>query len=192
MLWGLQVRGFPCECSWPECCDSQGGGMPPTRMALAAQQTGALHTSAAAASLPAHSPAQSQDMPRPSGEPEPTGRISGGSADGSAVDCSAAGCSRCREPDSAADSISAVAASERHPGGLKGGLEPAQPGSGRCEAVDENDAELERMEARYVHSVYDIIATHFSATRFAIWPKVPTFPACCLIHLSNFWYAAVV
>ena len=30
----------------------------------------------------------------------------------------------------------------------------------------------QQMESRYVHGVYDIIAGHFSATRFAIWPKV--------------------
>jgi hypothetical protein len=30
----------------------------------------------------------------------------------------------------------------------------------------------ERLESTYVHSVYDAIAPHFSATRFAIWPKV--------------------
>lgn len=41
--------------------------------------------------------------------------------------------------------------------------------------VDQSDEHLERMEARYVHNVYDIIATHFSATRFAIWPKVPVY-----------------
>jgi predicted HD phosphohydrolase len=29
-----------------------------------------------------------------------------------------------------------------------------------------------RLEALHVHSVYDAIAPHFSATRFAIWPKV--------------------
>ena len=43
----------------------------------------------------------------------------------------------------------------------------------QCSSLgDEDDTQLEQMEARYVHSVYDIIATHFSATRFAIWPKV--------------------
>lgn len=41
--------------------------------------------------------------------------------------------------------------------------------------VDQSDEHLERMEARYVHNVYDIIATHFSATRFAIWPKVAVY-----------------
>ena len=30
----------------------------------------------------------------------------------------------------------------------------------------------QQMESRYVHGVYDIIAGHFSATRYAIWPKV--------------------
>lgn len=28
------------------------------------------------------------------------------------------------------------------------------------------------MEGRHVHAVYDVIASHFSATRFAVWPKV--------------------
>ena len=30
----------------------------------------------------------------------------------------------------------------------------------------------QQMESRYVHGVYDVIAGHFSATRYAIWPKV--------------------
>jgi hypothetical protein len=48
-----------------------------------------------------------------------------------------------------------------------------QPGSEDAEqaATREVDCAQEQLEARYVHSVYDIIATHFSATRFAIWPK---------------------
>ena len=29
----------------------------------------------------------------------------------------------------------------------------------------------EQLEAQYVHQVYDAISPHFSATRFAIWPK---------------------
>jgi len=28
------------------------------------------------------------------------------------------------------------------------------------------------MESRHVHAVYEVIASHFSATRFAVWPKV--------------------
>ena len=29
----------------------------------------------------------------------------------------------------------------------------------------------EQLEAQYVHQVYDAISPHFSATRFAIWPR---------------------
>ena len=36
----------------------------------------------------------------------------------------------------------------------------------------ESEAAAEQMESTYVHQVYDAIAPHFSATRFAIWPKV--------------------
>lgn len=42
----------------------------------------------------------------------------------------------------------------------------------------------EQMESRYVHGVYDIIAGHFSATRFAIWPKVHLCFAARLMCLS--------
>ena len=42
----------------------------------------------------------------------------------------------------------------------------------------------QQMESRYVHGVYDIIASHFSATRFAIWPKVHLCFAARLLHLS--------
>ena len=34
----LQVRGFPCDCQYPELCDSQQGALPPTRMALQRQR----------------------------------------------------------------------------------------------------------------------------------------------------------
>ena len=42
----------------------------------------------------------------------------------------------------------------------------------------------QQIESRYVHGVYDIIAGHFSATRFAIWPKVHLCFAEHLLHLS--------
>lgn len=47
----------------------------------------------------------------------------------------------------------------------------------------EHDVSGQQMESRYVHGVYDIIAGHFSATRFAIWPKVRSWesPALPLI-----------
>ena len=39
---------------------------------------------------------------------------------------------------------------------------------------DNSEAELQRLEQEFVHDVYNAIAPHFSATRFAIWPKVHT------------------
>jgi alkylated DNA repair protein alkB family protein 8 len=87
------VREGPCECAFPEQCDSQNGGPPPTRMA---QSLG-------------HTEQQEQH------------------------DCE--------------DTLQQEA------------------GSSRGAAL----------EAQHVSNVYDAIAPHFSATRFAIWPKVRAF-----------------
>eukprot|EP00884_Botryococcus_braunii_P003338 jgi/Botrbrau1/13004/Bobra.0389s0003.1 len=38
-----QVRGYPCDCAYAEECDSQGGGMPITRMAQRLQTAGTPH-----------------------------------------------------------------------------------------------------------------------------------------------------
>lgn len=56
-----------------------------------------------------------------------------------------------------------------HDAGSSGDSVHASAPAGR-----EEDSAQEQLEARYVHSVYNIIATHFSATRFAIWPKART------------------
>lgn len=40
-------------------------------------------------------------------------------------------------------------------------------------------ADLQRLEQEFVHDVYNAIAPHFSATRFAVWPKV------CLIWIIS-------
>jgi len=45
--------------------------------------------------------------------------------------------------------------------------QPPQP-----PAAADSDQLSEQLESAYVHQVYDAIAPHFSATRFAIWPKV--------------------
>jgi hypothetical protein len=37
---GAQVRGFPCDCRFPESCDSQGSQLPPTRAAARRQEQG--------------------------------------------------------------------------------------------------------------------------------------------------------
>lgn len=41
-MWVVQVKRGPCTCSYPTHCDSQGGGLPPTRMSLA-QRTDSSH-----------------------------------------------------------------------------------------------------------------------------------------------------
>ena len=50
-------------------------------------------------------------------------------------------------------------------------VEDKQNGS-QHETKHETEADLQRLEQEFVHDVYNAIAPHFSATRFAIWPKV--------------------
>ena len=102
----MQVRGFACDCAYPECCDSQAAPLPATRLALK-QQGG--------------------------------GQALGG------------------PPESAV-------LGEREAAG--------STGDSLCSS---SDAALVQLEAEHVVKVYDAIAQHFSATRFAIWPKVREF-----------------
>jgi hypothetical protein len=37
------------------------------------------------------------------------------------------------------------------------------------------DRQLAALESQFVHSIYNAIAPHFAATRFAVWPKVRAF-----------------
>lgn len=50
-------------------------------------------------------------------------------------------------------------------------VEARQNGSQHETEADRN-RDLQRLEQEFVHDVYNAIAPHFSATRFAIWPKV--------------------
>lgn len=60
------------------------------------------------------------------------------------------------------------------------GVVPRGPpeGSGRAELLGEGkeEAVAREMERLHVHDVYDTIAPHFSATRFAVWPKARALP----------------
>lgn len=211
VLVGLQVRGSPCDCSWPECCDSQGGGMPPTRMALAVQ-AGTAQAPSAAPSPPAQAAAALQDThlrdPQSSEAELSCARASSNGNDktmdrsgtGSYQDNAGPGAQNRvpihagSSPEGPSRSAGMASESQRQQGleqdrqhstaGPSGAPSPqglAEAVQGCGPGVDAHDTELERMEARYVHSVYDIIATHFSATRFAIWPKV-----LLLDHLALF------
>jgi alkylated DNA repair protein alkB family protein 8 len=89
--------GGPCQCRWPEHCDSQGGGPPPTRLLLSSRKK--------------------------------------------------------EEEDDDGDDGDKVQ-----------------------EQYDTTvDNWVEKMEGGHVQNVYEAIAPHFSATRFAIWPKVKAF-----------------
>lgn len=70
-----------------------------------------------------------------------------------------------------------TAASPANAGGVCGGSGlGVDPWVGHGLGVDpwageRGEADALRLEAAHVHSVYEAIAAHFSATRFAIWPK---------------------
>lgn len=51
-------------------------------------------------------------------------------------------------------------------------MEQATVGAAQAESNASPEAQLRQLEEHYVHNVYDAIAPHFHATRFAIWPKV--------------------
>lgn len=40
---------------------------------------------------------------------------------------------------------------------------------------EEQDRQLAALESQFVHSIYNAIAPHFAATRFAVWPRVRAF-----------------
>ena len=246
-VWRIQVRGFPCTCAWPALCDSQGGGLPPTRMQQVAAEGGVpISGPEAGLILAALKKARSGDggaaAPAAAAlEEERTGAASGG--DGAspcrcegAAGADSKGSGRAGAQSSRADGEAAAPAAS---GGGEGGramsrsscMQGAAPGarnaqttpdqaastsgggaagppgdaaqrmreaqlreerrgsgqatgaSGRGSDSSRRDAELEAWEAQHVHGVYDVIASHFSATRFAVWPKVtccPRIPPCVL------------
>jgi hypothetical protein len=49
------------------------------------------------------------------------------------------------------------------------------PSAAAASSAGPKERQLAALEARYVHSVYDAIAPHFAATRFAVWPRVRAF-----------------
>lgn len=231
LLHAVQVRSSPCACAWPDACDSQGGGMPPTRKALEAAAAaaeragGTLNPVSSPVGAGADSAGHGADPERPvdpgsfPAKPPDAGEVTGGAAalrngfasgygastpsagsphdalSGAVASCSAAGAAQSScDTDSAAaparargmgegpcpdtalpsgaqgvreGSGSKPAASPADAGGMREGSGPGlDPWVGeRCEA------EALRLEAAHVHSVYEAIAAHFSATRFAIWPK---------------------
>lgn len=172
VLLPCQVRGYPCTCAWPEHCDSQQSSLPPTRMAQKADQSQpAMPTLSHQLKAVQLQPASTTPQQHPS------------SASATSSDSlqSVSGCCSDQpmqpiEQSPKGKQTEAVAA----PMGLAscdavGGqhqVEARQNGSQQHGTEHDTEADLQRLEQEFVHDVYNAIATHFSATRFAIWPKV--------------------
>lgn len=243
-MWGcVQVRGFTCACSWPALCDSQGGGLPLTRMQQIAAEgsapisgpeaeliLAALEKAKTGDAGPAVPPAAAGDKRmcakpgsgeaadwhhKPAAAADSNGRGSAETqsrkADGEAAvagvpvsnegdpartqslctqDAADVEVDLHRQPEhgactSSSDPVaSPVSAAEcgceAQPGDERVSSGQAAGASARGPEDSSRDAQLEAWEARHVHSVYDVIASHFSATRFAVWPKVSRSSSECL------------
>ena len=172
------MRGYPCDCQWPEHCDSQQSKLPPTRMALKSElpcsttSTGSQPpnlvkpcTSEMAESSPASNSSPisttSGNLAYPTERQTVTvhGFSNGQQAEGTSVVRPAATSSGSRDEGDA----------------VHGRPSTGQPTS--------KEADLRRIEQEFVHDVYNAIAPHFSSTRFAIWPKVLiTHLPCCVVQ----------
>ncbi|KAL4441225.1 hypothetical protein ABPG77_011462 [Micractinium sp. CCAP 211/92] len=168
-----QVRGVPCDCAYPEHCDSQLAPLAPTRMALkrmAAEQAVQLQPQAPQAT-PAASALQAGDGQPTAGQ---NGTVPAGQGSSSAVhhpqdeqQQQQQQCERQRTAGTAAGQPPGAPAAAPNPG--------TGPGSSAGLAGASLDASLAALEARHVHAVYDAIAPHFASTRFAVWPRVRDF-----------------
>jgi hypothetical protein len=174
-----QVRGFPCDCAFPQYCDSQQGALPPTRMAAsggslpAAVGTPAPTTAATAATAGSAGPAGPAEAvgegaaataeaaaaasrhtsgcaARPSAHEE-----SRPATDGAEAACAGAAAGG---PDGAADAAAAAGVG-RGALGEEICLSAGPPAGPAAEEA------LSLLELEHVHKVYDAIAHHFSATR---------------------------
>ncbi|KAJ9515470.1 hypothetical protein QJQ45_016460 [Haematococcus lacustris] len=161
-----QVRGFPCTCAWPDACDSQAGGAPPTRLATLGLAGGPLpglprDSSGACshAALPALSVADAR-----------TETVSAGVA-ADEVPMSKIGTAEGIEPRTLGTVEKAPEAGEvaNPPAALRTAV------TSKTAAGTGSGQQLQALEDRHVNAVYDAIASHFSATRFAIWPRVREF-----------------
>lgn len=162
---GLQVRGYPCDCQWPEHCDSQQGGLPPTRMASKAPATPAAQPSSHAHSA----------------QPEVMCSADQAGSNGHPDQCRATSeLPATRQEDRQAPNTTEQSM-QRHVGNAEASSAEAACADRPAEACQQPEqssghgaeqAKLQRLEQEFVHDVYNAIAPHFSATRFAVWPKV--------------------
>ena len=182
-----QVRGYPCNCQWAEHCDSQHSSLPPTRMAQKAQHTQPVSPLGSSQSHDDLSVAPDGHPHNVAATQQPTDATPSGSAAKQAdTDCSL------HKPVDLPQQISPLLG----PGVGESSSGSCTDASGRTAGEAEigqgrqgrdapaADADLERLEQEFVHDVYNAIAPHFSATRFAIWPKVSV-PFCASAQPSS-------
>jgi hypothetical protein len=193
-------RSGGCTCAWPEFCDSQKYALPPTRMAVVLQQQGQqpaaagagggslagtagpggewvdpelvanLTGAAAAATAAAAVPAARGGGGQRAGAGAPEAAPGGGGGGAGATHQQAAG-GACDGPGPSSGSAQASASGGQGCAGA--GAAAGQPGAqGAPQEQSAAEAAARKLEALHVHQVYDAIATHFSSTRFAVWPKV--------------------
>ena len=164
VLLKRQVRGFPCDCAFPQQCDSQDGVLPPTRaqLALAAAQRPSN------TSQP-HSDAAPEAPPRPAMESAPCAEAGDGRGAGAAAFHAVC-------PEGAIQAcVDSLQRSDADAHCLERGVD------GRAEVLgDPGEAASRAFEEGHVHEVYEAIAGHFSSTRFAVWPKARLPPGCSL------------
>lgn len=164
--------------------------MPPTRMALAAQGSSAGLTGSCCGDEPADRKAADAQTGRPGQHQacnDPICNISTGSSTSTLEFLSIAERDGQQHAQAPSSTIASSSHSPEHPEDTPPGSHavshqqdvgrPAnQPRHGVPADTQHGGAQSsaagQQMESRYVHGVYDIIAGHFSATRFAIWPKV--------------------
>ncbi|GFR41729.1 hypothetical protein Agub_g2480, partial [Astrephomene gubernaculifera] len=182
-----KVRGYPCDCPYPDCCDSQQAVLPPTRISLlrptpssSASASSLASSSAPSSSTAATAPAaatttnDTSDLPTPQQHqqqqphllphqrpPPPQQQQARELVDKAATAATAR---------AAADGCDACCGE-----GTAGGAQERGGGGRGGDGGEDEESRLAALEAEYVHKVYDAIAPHFSATRFAIWPRVRSF-----------------
>lgn len=223
-----EVRGYPCDCAYPQHCDSQQGELPPTRLAMLqngvdpngvkeategssvsdvpgdgqqqAQQslgassrtnatsndvlpngnTGGQYAFDGSQAAPPTSRADvssatvNTDSTHREQQAMPTSRVTDACTNRT-QEADETGLRSSSEQSTSSTSTSQLAAPTSNSPPSSRHSEAAGSCSTAAATAEAADAAAAQLEQLYVHQVYDAIASHFSATRFAVWPKVRLF-----------------
>jgi hypothetical protein len=166
-----KARGFPCDCSYPDMCDSQASPLPPTRKFVLMQEADAPSAAICAEPTAGHNPDPPlQQQARSNNEnvvAAPEIHSHSGRASVAGLEASPGGAHTPVAPD---DRGCSYREQMRYRGGADGAEQQHVAGAGDdCQQAengeDRSTAKSRELELEYVHKVYDAIAPHFSATR---------------------------